>query len=99
MLWSEGRWAEVSLIKAWVLGSEVGLTEQFKEYLQYQPFKVKTDNNILTYIITIPNLHMVWHQMVAALAGYQPVIPVITFVLASDVHQPVYVSGRYGNLV
>ena len=30
--------------------------EQFKEYLLYQPFLVKTDNNPLTYIMTTPNL-------------------------------------------
>ena len=31
--------------------------EHFKEYLLYQPFLVKTDNNPLTYIMTIPNLN------------------------------------------
>ena len=30
--------------------------EHFKEYLLYQPFLVKTDNNPLTYIMTTPNL-------------------------------------------
>ena len=30
------------------------ITEHFKEYLLYQPFLVKTDNNPLTYIITTP---------------------------------------------
>ena len=29
--------------------------EHFKEYLLYQPFLVKTDNNPLTYIMTTPN--------------------------------------------
>ena len=28
------------------------VTEQFREYLLYQPFKVRTDNNPLTYIMT-----------------------------------------------
>ena len=28
--------------------------EQFREYLLYQPFPVKTDNNPLTYIMTYP---------------------------------------------
>ena len=28
------------------------ITEQFHEYLQYQPFTVRTDNNPLTYILT-----------------------------------------------
>ena len=32
------------------------VTEQFREYLLYQPFKVRTDNNPLTYIMTTPNL-------------------------------------------
>ena len=30
--------------------------EQFREYLQYQPFTVWMDNNPLTYILTTPNL-------------------------------------------
>ena len=30
--------------------------EHFKQYLLYQPFLVKTDNNPLTYIMTTPNL-------------------------------------------
>ena len=30
------------------------ITEHFKEYLLYQPFLVKTDNNPLTYIMTTP---------------------------------------------
>ena len=32
------------------------ITEHFKEYLLYQPFLVKTDNNPLTYIMTALNL-------------------------------------------
>ena len=32
------------------------ITEHFKEYLLYQPFLVKTDNNLLTYIMTTLNL-------------------------------------------
>ena len=45
-------------------------TEQFKEYLQYQPSLVKTDNNPLTYVMTTPNLDAVGHGWVAAMAGY-----------------------------
>ena len=30
--------------------------EHFKEYLLYQHFLVRTDNNPLTYIMTAPNL-------------------------------------------
>ena len=46
------------------------LMECFKEYLLYQPFLVKTDNNPLTYIMTTPNLDATGHQWVSALAKY-----------------------------
>ena len=46
------------------------MTEQFREYLQYQPFLVRTDNNPLTYVMTTPNLDAVGHKWVAAMAGY-----------------------------
>ena len=46
------------------------VTEQFREYLKYQPFTIRTDNNPLTYILTMPNLEAVGHWWVAALAGY-----------------------------
>ena len=46
------------------------MTDQFKEYLQYQPFLVWTDNKPLTYIMTTPNLDAVGHRWVAAMAGY-----------------------------
>ena len=46
------------------------MTKQFREYLQYQPFLVKTDNNPLTYVFTTPNLDAVGHRWVAAMAGY-----------------------------
>ena len=36
-------------------------TEHFKEYLPYQPFLVRTDNNPLTYIMTTPNLNTTGH--------------------------------------
>ena len=32
------------------------VTEHFKEYLAYAPFMVRTDNNPLTYMLTMPNL-------------------------------------------
>ena len=35
--------------------------EHFIEYLLYQPFLVKTDNNPLTYIMTTPNLDATGH--------------------------------------
>ena len=46
------------------------VTEQFREYLQYQPFTMRTDNNPLTYILMTPNLDALGHRWVAALAGY-----------------------------
>ena len=46
------------------------VTEQFREYLQYQPFLVHTDNNPLTYVMMTPNLDAVGHRWVAAMAGY-----------------------------
>ena len=46
------------------------ITEQFCEYLQYQPFTMRTDNNPLTYILTTPNLDALGHRWIAALAGY-----------------------------
>ena len=33
------------------LALKLAMTEQFREYLQYQPFTVRTDNNLLTYIL------------------------------------------------
>ena len=44
--------------------------EHFKEYLLYQPFLVKTDNNPLTYIMSTPNLDATGHCWVSALAKY-----------------------------
>ena len=38
------------------LGLKLVITEQFQEYLLWKPFKVKTDNNLLTYIMTTSNL-------------------------------------------
>ena len=38
------------------------ITDQFREYLQYAPFKVKMDNNPLTYVMTTPNLDAVGHR-------------------------------------
>ena len=44
--------------------------EHFKEYLLYQPFLVKTDNNPLTYIMTTHNLDTTGHQWVGSLAKF-----------------------------
>ena len=37
------------------------IMEHFKEYLLYQPFLVRTDNNPLMYIMTTPNLDATGH--------------------------------------
>ena len=46
------------------------ITEHFKEYLLYQPFLVRTDNNPLTYIMSTPNLDATGHHWVSVLAKY-----------------------------
>ena len=46
------------------------ITEHFKEYLLYQPFLVRTDNNPLTYIMSTPNLDATGHRWVSTLAKY-----------------------------
>ena len=50
------------------------ITEQFREYLQYRPFTMLTDNNPPTYILTTPNLDALGHRWVAALASYNMTI-------------------------
>ena len=47
------------------------MTEHFKEYLTYSPFVVQTDNNLLTYVLTMPNLDATEHRWVGALASFQ----------------------------
>ena len=42
------------------------VTEHFKEYLPYQTFLVKTENNPLTYIMTTSNLDATGHWWVGA---------------------------------
>ena len=46
------------------------IAEQFQEYLCWKPFVMKTDNNQLTYILTIPNLDATQHHWVESLAGF-----------------------------
>ena len=50
------------------------ITEQFWEYLQYRSFTVLTDNNLLTYVLMMPNLDALGHRWVATLAGYNMTI-------------------------
>ena len=52
------------------LALKLAMTEQFREYLQYQSFLIRTYNNPLTYVMTKPNLDAVGHRWVAAMAGY-----------------------------
>ena len=46
------------------------VTEHFKEFLLYQNFLVRTDNNPLTYIMSTPNLDATGHHWISALAKY-----------------------------
>ena len=46
------------------------IVEQFQEYLLWKPFIVKTDNNLLTYIISTPSLDTTLHCWVESLAGF-----------------------------
>ena len=46
------------------------IAEQFQEYLHWNPFVVKTDNNPLTYILTTPNLDTTQHCWMESLAGF-----------------------------
>ena len=45
------------------LGLKWAVMEHFKEYLLYQPFLVKTNNNPLTYIMSTPNLDATGHHL------------------------------------
>ena len=47
------------------------VTEHFKEYLAYAPFTLHMDNNPLTYVLTTPNLDVMGHRWVRALASYE----------------------------
>ena len=58
------------LSKLKFLALKWAVTEQFREYLQYQPFTVCMDNNPLTYILMTPNLDVLGHCWIAALASY-----------------------------
>ena len=46
------------------------VTEHFKEYLAYIPFRVCTDNNPLTYVLTTPNVDAMGHHWIGALTSY-----------------------------
>ena len=56
-------WEELSLNQAQVFDAlKWAVTEHFKEYLPYQSFLVKKDNNPLTYLMMTPNLDATSHQ-------------------------------------
>ena len=57
-------------MKLTFLALKWAVTEHFKEYLLYQAFLVKTDNNPLTYIMSTPNLDATGHHWVSDLAKY-----------------------------
>ena len=50
------------------------ITEQFREYLQYRPFTMLTDNNPLSYVLMTPNLNALGHRWVTTLVGYNMTI-------------------------
>ena len=58
------------LSKLYFLALKWTITEQFSEYLQYQPFTVWMDKSPLTYVLTTPNLDTIGHRWVAALASF-----------------------------
>ena len=73
---ADGSWAPTAHEKNYhstkleFLALKWAITQHFKEYLLYQPFLVKTENNPLTYIMTTPNLDTTGHQWVGALAKF-----------------------------
>ena len=52
------------------LALKYAIMEHFKEYLLYQPFLVRAENNPLIYIMTTPKLDATVHQWVGALAKF-----------------------------
>ena len=50
---------------------KLSMTEHFKEYLTYAPFVVWTNNNPLTYMLTMLNLDATGHRWVGTLALFQ----------------------------
>ena len=46
------------------------VTDEFRDYLILQPFKVRTDNNPLTYVFTSPHLDAVGHRWLQQMAGF-----------------------------
>ena len=57
-------------MKLEILVLKWAVMEHFKEYLPYQPFLVKINNNPLYYIMMTPNLNATGHQWVGALVSF-----------------------------
>ena len=57
-----GSEANYHSLKLEFLALKWAVTQQFKEYLMYQPFTVPTDNNPLTYLLMTPNLDATRHH-------------------------------------
>ena len=47
------------------------IMEHFKEYLAYSSFAVQADDNLLTYVLMMPNLDAMGYRWVGALASFQ----------------------------
>ena len=52
------------------LALKLAVTENFKDCLPYQSFAVWTDNNLLMYVVSMPNLDAMDHQWVSALVQF-----------------------------
>ena len=46
------------------------ITDKFHEYLYGSEFQMYTDNNLLTYVLTMVKLDATGHRWVAALSNY-----------------------------
>ena len=66
----ERRRIEVPFIQVRVPCPQVGNNRTIRKYLQYQPFRMKTDNNPLTYMMSTPNLDNIGHCWVASLVEF-----------------------------
>ena len=73
----KGSESKYHLSKLEFLTLKWAVVDQFREYLQYKLFHVKTDNNPLTYIMTSPNLDATGHRWVVALVGFNMMIEYI----------------------
>ena len=66
----KGSKVKYHLLKLEFLALKWAVVDQYQEYLQYQPFHVKTDKKTLTYVMSSPNLDATGHRWVAALANF-----------------------------